>query len=65
MDFKEKQRIRQERREKEQARIQRNIDRKRQRAFDEDLHNMVKMETSKSMRNAWKCASFMANKWRQ
>lgn len=65
MDFKEKQRIRQERREKEQTRIQKNIERKRQRVFDEDLKDMFNMETSKSMRNAWKCASFMANKWRQ
>lgn len=65
MEYKEKRRIREKRRQKEQERIKRNIERKRQRAFDRDMDDVYRLETSKSMRNAWKCANFMANKMRQ
>lgn len=62
---KDKKRIHKERRLREQERIRRNIERKRQRAFDNDLMQVYDMEISKNMRNAWKCANFMANKLRQ
>lgn len=65
MEYKEKRRIREKRRHQEQERIRRNIERKRQRAFDNDLAQVYDLEVSKNMRNAWKCASFMANKYRQ
>lgn len=37
----------------------------REKQFQIDLEELIDMETSKTRRNAWKCASYMANKQRQ